>query len=48
MPEDIIKRNIARIKPFNVFVVNNSGFEDILSNESSLYSLAVGLAVRSL
>ena len=48
MPEEMIKRNIVRMKPFNVFVVNDTGLEDVASSVSSLYSLAVGLAVRGL
>jgi type IV pilus assembly protein PilM len=48
MPEDILNKNVMRIKPFSVFVTNSSGIEDISSSINSLYSIAVGLAVRGL
>ncbi len=49
MPHDIINnKNVFRIKPFSVFVVNNTMEEDISTPIGSLYSLAVGLAVRGL
>ncbi len=48
MPEDIINKNAMKVKPFSVFVVNGEGLEDVSTNAGSLYSIAVGLAVRGL
>ncbi len=47
-PTKLMNKNVVRLNPFNIFSIKDSTNRDINSSVSSLYSIAVGLAVRGL
>ncbi len=46
MPEYMIEKNTKRLNPFGAFVAEGIESKDVASESSSLYSVALGLAVR--
>ena len=48
IPAELINKNVIRFNPFAVFSSQENIFEDVGLSTNSLYSIAVGLAVRGL